>query len=164
MPRTVRIATDRPLERAVVLYDGHCVFCKSQMKNLVTLAKRHAFDALSFQDPGVLDRFEGLTYEECMEEMKLILPDGRVFGGMEAAVRAVTTRPVLGLLAWLYYVPGVRWLMDFAYRQIAKRRYRIAGKALAAGDVECENGTCALHFDLDERAAQKERAALDASS
>lgn len=144
MAQLVQFAADAAPERAVVLYDGHCRFCKAQMKNLTALARPAAFDGLSFQEPGVLDRFEGLTHEACMEEMKLVLPDGRVFGGMEAAARAVATRPILGLVAWLYYLPGLRWLLDWIYRRVAERRYRIAGRELAAEG--CDGGTCAVHF------------------
>lgn len=130
--------------RPVVLYDGHCRFCIAQMKNLLRFARRGALEPVSFQDEGVLQRFEGITYDACMEAMHLVLPDGRVFRGMEAAVRAVLTRPILGASAWLYYVPGVRQLLDALYRWIARRRYEIAGRELAREG--CDGGTCAVHF------------------
>ena len=139
----IQVHGERP-ERAVVLYDGHCRFCKAQMKNLLRLARPGAIEPVDFQDEGVLERFEGLSYDACMEAMHLVTPDGRVFRGMEAAVRAVVTRPVLGAIAWLYYVPGVRHLMDAIYRWIAARRYAIAGRELAASG--CDGGTCSVHF------------------
>ena len=126
-------------ERAVVLYDGHCRFCKGQMKNLLRLAKPGALEPLSFQEEGALDRFDGLTYEACMEAMHLVQPDGRVYRGMEAAVRAVATR-ALGAVALIYYVPGIRHALDAWYRWIAARRYRIAGR-------ECADDACAVHFE-----------------
>lgn len=127
----------------IVLYDGHCRFCAGQMKNLLALARPGAVQALSFQDPGVLARFPGLTHDECMKAMQLVTPDGRVFTAFEAAVRAVATRPLLKPLAYLYYVPGIRQLCDFVYRQVAARRYRIMGKTIAAEG--CDGGTCSLH-------------------
>lgn len=132
-------------ERAVVLYDGHCRFCRAQMKNLLRLAKPSAIEPVSFQDEGVLDRFEGLTWDACMEAMHLVTPDGRVYRGMEAAARAVVTRPFLGAFAWLYYLPGLRQLLDAVYRWIAKRRYAIAGREVARGACD-DGGTCAVHF------------------
>ncbi|HEY8430632.1 MAG TPA: DUF393 domain-containing protein [Sandaracinaceae bacterium] len=137
----VRFAPGAAPARPVVLYDGHCRFCKAQMKNLLRLARPGAIEPLSFQDEGVLDRFEGLTYDACMEAMHLVTPDGRTYRGMEAAVRALATRPILGLYAWLYYLPGVRQLLDAAYRWVAKRRYAIAGRT-----PECEDGACAVHL------------------
>lgn len=141
----VRFEPGTAPERAVVLYDGHCRFCKAQMKNLLGLARRGAIEPVSFQDEGVLERFEGLTYDACMEAMHLVTPEGRVYRGMEAAVRAVVTRPLLGLVAWLYYVPGLRQLLDALYRWVARRRYAIAGRELAA-QGGCDGGTCSVHF------------------
>jgi predicted DCC family thiol-disulfide oxidoreductase YuxK len=126
-----------------VLYDGHCKFCAAQVKNLLTLARPGAIEAVSFQDPGVLERFPGVPYDACFRAMQLITPDGRVFEGFEAAVRAVATRPVIGWLAYVYYVPGLRLACDLVYALVARYRYHLLGKTVAAGD--CEGGTCALH-------------------
>lgn len=130
-------------ERYVVLYDGNCGFCEAQMRNLTALARPGAVQALNLHEPGVLARFPGLSHDECMTAMHLVTPEGRVYRGFEAAARAVATRPVLGWLAYTYYIPGLRQLCDALYRWIAARRYRIMGKAIAAG--ECASGTCALH-------------------
>jgi protein-S-isoprenylcysteine O-methyltransferase Ste14/predicted DCC family thiol-disulfide oxidoreductase YuxK len=128
----------------VVLYDGRCRFCTKQSRNLVRLARPGALEARDFQAPGVLDRFPGLSHEACMRAMHLVCPDGRVFAGFEAAVRAVATRPVVGRVAYLYYVPGLRLALDVLYGLVARYRYLLLGKAVAAG--ACEGGTCSLHF------------------
>ena len=72
-----------------VLYDGHCQLCTRGARKLVALARAGAVEAVSFQEPGVLERFPGLTHEACMQAMYLITPDGRRFRGFEAAVQAV---------------------------------------------------------------------------
>src|SRR5262245_30391144 len=131
--------------RHAVLYDGHCRFCAAGMKRLLSLARPGAIEAINFQEPGALDRFPGISLEACLRQMHLVTPDGRVFAGFEAAVQALATRPVVGKLAYLYYLPGVRWLCDRLYALIAANRYRILGKSAASG--ACEGGTCALHFD-----------------
>ena len=113
------------------------------MRRLLAWARPGAIDAVDFQQPGVLDRFPGLTHDACMRQMHLITPTGKVYGGFEAAVRAVMTRPILGWLARAYYLPGLRQLFDAGYRWIAARRYRLLAKQAAAG--ECPTGTCALH-------------------
>jgi predicted DCC family thiol-disulfide oxidoreductase YuxK len=130
-----------PPGKYIVLYDGHCRFCRAQSRNLLSLARPGAVDAESFQDPAVLARFPGLTHEACMRAMHLVTPTGRVYTGFEAAVQAVATRPIWGRLAYLYYLPGLKLLCDLAYRWIAAHRYRIWGKTAE----ECEGGTCALH-------------------
>lgn len=121
----------------VILYDGHCRFCTSQMKNLARWLPAGKYEALSFQEPGVLERFPGITHELAMQAMIFIDREGRVFRGMEAAVRAVALRAA-GKLAFGYYTPGIRQLLDAIYARIAANRYALAGK-------ECEGGTCALH-------------------
>jgi predicted DCC family thiol-disulfide oxidoreductase YuxK len=133
----------RPTEAAVVLYDGHCRFCKASVDRLVALARPGTLKPVSFQDPGVLARYPGLTHDMCMKQMYLITPAGRRYGGFEAAVQAVATRPVLGWFARIYYVPIIRQLLDLIYGLIAAHRYRIMGKAVAAG--ACDGGTCSLH-------------------
>jgi hypothetical protein len=45
--------------------------------------------------------------------------------------------PRLWCLAPLLHIPGSLPLWQFLYRQVAKRRYKIAGT--------CEDGTCRLH-------------------
>jgi predicted DCC family thiol-disulfide oxidoreductase YuxK len=125
-----------PAARTTVLYDGHCRFCTTQARNLARLTKAGALELVSFQDPGVLERFPGVTHDMCMRAMQLITTHGRVYSGFEAAVHAV------GPLAYIYYVPGIRLLCDAAYWVIAKNRYRLMGKAAK----DCPDGACQLHL------------------
>jgi predicted DCC family thiol-disulfide oxidoreductase YuxK len=126
----------------VLLYDGHCPFCTRQANRLTKIAKPGVVMAADFQSPGVLDEFPGIGHGACMQALHLVTPDGRVFRGVEAIVRALTSRSILGSIAYLYYVPGVRQLCDRLYRFVASRRYWFWGKK-AQG---CETGTCAVHF------------------
>lgn len=128
----------------VLVYDGLCKFCTAGAHRFVRWMGRVEVELLDFQRPGALDRFPGLTHEDCMRAMQLVTPGGRVYSGFEAAARAVATRRVLGRLAYLYYVPGPRQLLDWLYAKVAANRYRLMGKAVAAG--ECESGTCPLHL------------------
>jgi len=133
-----------PSGRFVMLYDGHCRFCTEGSRRLEAWMRRGSVERADFQLPGVLERFPGLTHEKCMERLHLVAPDGRVFAGVEAIVRALATRPLLGRLAYLYFVPGLRQLFDGLYKVIAAHRYRLMGRAVAAGG--CEGGTCSIHF------------------
>jgi predicted DCC family thiol-disulfide oxidoreductase YuxK len=128
----------------VLVYDGLCKFCTAGVHRFVRWMGPVEVELLDFQPPGALDRFPGLTHDACMQAMQLVTPNGRVYHGAEAAARAFATRRVVGRLAYLYYLPGLRQLLDWLYARVAANRYRIMGKAVAAG--ECEGGTCALHF------------------
>lgn len=128
-----------PPGRHVILYDGDCPFCSSQIRRLLALAKPGAVEALSIRDPSVPRRFPGLSADALARAMHLILPDGRVVAGFEAAVRAVATRPFPWALAYLYYIPGLRLLFDLAYAAIARNRYRLFGKR------RCPDAACSRH-------------------
>jgi predicted DCC family thiol-disulfide oxidoreductase YuxK len=140
---TASASKTEPPGNLVVLYDGHCKFCQAQIKNLQKVAKPDSLMPLSFQDEGVLDSFPGVTYEACMKAMQLITPDGRVYQGAEAIARALMTRPIVGLVGYGYYIPGVHILSDAAYATVAANRYRILGKMVESG--ECTEA-CAVHL------------------
>ncbi len=133
-----------PPGKYVLIYDGLCKFCTASVHRFVRWMGPVETELLDFQPPGALDRFPGLTHGACMKAMQLVTPDGRVYSGAEAIVRALATRRIVGRLAYVYYLPGLRQLLDWLYARIAANRYRIMGKAVAAG--ECAGGTCALHL------------------
>jgi predicted DCC family thiol-disulfide oxidoreductase YuxK len=128
----------------VVLFDGHCAFCRAQAARLARWAGRGAVELRDFQEDGVLDAFPTLTHEACMKAMHLVAHDGRVFVGAEAVARAMMTAWWLWPFAWVYYVPGVRWLAERAYAWIARRRYRL--RRVGGKTVECDGDTCRVHY------------------
>ncbi|MGI9474006.1 MAG: thiol-disulfide oxidoreductase DCC family protein, partial [Rubripirellula sp.] len=69
----------------VVIYDGECNFCRSQVQNLSRLdwgGKRLAF--ISLHDPRVTERYPDLTHEQLMDQMYLIDGSGVQHGGADA--------------------------------------------------------------------------------
>ena len=135
---TLRVLRTAAPGRFVVLYDGFCRFCSRESKRLARLTKNRV-EHLDFQEPGTLEAFPGVTYDACMEEMILVTPEGRVFGGAEAIARALGTRMLFRLLLLPYFLPGIRQLTDAAYRKLSRIRYKLAGGG-------CDGGTCELHF------------------
>jgi predicted DCC family thiol-disulfide oxidoreductase YuxK len=125
----------------VVIYDGHCRFCTAQVKNLARMdpgGRRLAF--LSLHDQEVTRRYPDLSYDQLMEQMYVVDRRGKRHAGA-AAFRYLTTRlPMLYVLAPLLHIPFSLPLWQWAYRQVAKRRYRF-GKT-----EDCAEGTCKVHF------------------
>jgi len=117
--------------RGWVFYDAECRFCVAGMQRWGGLFARHGFRWLPLQTPGTAARL-GFTEAELQEEMKLLLADGRIFGGVDAwamLFRAVWWLwPVGALLA----VPGLRWCGARVYAWVARNRH-------------CFGGSCALH-------------------
>jgi predicted DCC family thiol-disulfide oxidoreductase YuxK len=83
-------------------------------------------EAVSLHDPDLAKRFPALSREELRKALHLITPSGRVYAGFEAAVRVVAMGRFPGKLAFLYYLPGLHWLLDRAYSWLAARRYRLS--------------------------------------
>jgi predicted DCC family thiol-disulfide oxidoreductase YuxK len=125
----------------VVIYDGECNFCRSQVGNLRRLdwgGQRLSF--VSLHDPRVAERYPDLSHESLMEQMYVVDGKGSRHGGADA-VRYLTRRlPTLWLIAPLMHIPFTAGLWRWAYKQVAKRRYKLAGKS-------CENDACSIHFD-----------------
>ena len=127
----------------VVIYDGQCNFCKSQVSRLRALdccGPRLSF--LSLHDPRVADRYPDLTPEQLMEQMYVVDRQGRALGGSDA-VRYLSRRiPWLWPLAPLLHLPGTAGLWRWGYHQIAKRRYKLGGRANT-----CDGDACSLHLN-----------------
>ena len=138
-----------PAERPdadVVIYDGKCNFCIGQVKNLMRFdccGERLSF--LSLHDPRVAERYPDLSYDDLMAQMYVIDGSGRRHGGADA-VRYLTRRlRLLWPAAPILHLPGSAGLWRWLYRQVAKQRYKLAGKK-TGGEV-CEGDACAVHFD-----------------
>jgi predicted DCC family thiol-disulfide oxidoreductase YuxK len=129
----------------LVLYDGRCVFCTRSVHQLRKFDGKNRLAFVSIHDPLVAERFPDLSLEQLMEQMYVIPhsnPHQR-YGGA-AAIRYLSRRlPKLWLLAPLLHIPFSMPLWQYLYRQVARRRYR-----LAKHSGECdESGTCELHFE-----------------
>ena len=126
-------------EQSILIYDGHCSFCTSQAESL----KRQAHGRVaieSFQDPAVLKKYPALTHADCMKEVKLVKPDGKILGGAHAILYALAENPVWKFLLWLYPLPILKTCFDLGYQFIANRRYWIKRKK-----KDCPGGNCNLH-------------------
>jgi len=125
----------------VVIFDGQCNFCKSQIRTLQRLnCFGNRLTYISLHDPRVAQNYPDLTHEMMMEQMYVVDQAGRRHGGADA-VRYLTRRlPTLWLAAPLLHLPGTARLWRWLYQQVAKRRYKLAGKS-------CDDDSCSVHFD-----------------
>jgi predicted DCC family thiol-disulfide oxidoreductase YuxK len=137
-----------PIERPeadVVLYDGNCRICTSQIRRLPWWDCQGKLAYLSLHDPEVARRYPDLTHEMLMRDMYIVDRAGRRHRGA-AAIRYLSRRlRRLWWLAPLLHIPFSLPLWQFLYRQIADRRYRF-------GRVEsCGDDACSLHARGDAR-------------
>ncbi|MFO0925136.1 MAG: DUF393 domain-containing protein [Pirellulales bacterium] len=125
--------------KILVLFDGQCNFCRTQIGWLQWLDKWSQLEFLSLHDPSVAARAPNLTFEQLMEQMWVVTPEGSQFGGADAVRYLSRKLPFLFPLAPVLHFPFSMPLWRACYRCIARYRYYLAGK-------NCENGTCSLHF------------------
>jgi predicted DCC family thiol-disulfide oxidoreductase YuxK len=136
MSATITTAT-KP-DRDIVLYDGLCRFCRSQIAILKRLDLTGRLVFVSLHDPSVARDFPEIPFENLMREMYLVDGAGNAHGGADA-LRVLSRRlPLLWPLALLLHIPFSRPMWNWGYRVVARNRYRIAGKC-------DEAGTCHLH-------------------
>ena len=110
-----------PAERATLIYDGQCGMCRDAVELLRRWDRDHALAYVPFQDSAGVARF-GIELPALAAAMHLILPDGRVFAGADAAPELARLLPGKRWMAPLYRVPGVRPAARRVYAWIAARR------------------------------------------
>ena len=120
----------------VIVYDGQCGFCRSQVARIQRMDRRDQFEYIPSQSPDLLERFPQLRGEDFNSGMRLVDPEGRVLAGADAVHGIAERLPGWRRLAWLYRVPGLNALGRAVYRWIAANRHRL-GRT-------CEEDACRL--------------------
>ena len=130
---------DRP-DADVVIFDGECNFCRGQVKRLARWDRAGRLAFVSLHDPIVAQRYPDLTHDQMMEQMVIVDRAGHRHGGAAAFRYLSRKMPRLWILAPLIHIPFTLPLWQWGYRQVAKRRYKIAGKQ------GCDGDACEVHF------------------
>ena len=128
-------------KKAVVLFDGQCNFCISQVRNLKRLDLFNRLELVSLHEPTVAQRYPDLTHDQLMEQMWVISPSGKRYAGAYSLRYLSRLLPMLWPIAPALHLPGLMPLWSYLYRAVANRRYRIAGR-------NCSEGTCSIHADI----------------
>jgi predicted DCC family thiol-disulfide oxidoreductase YuxK len=105
-----------------LIYDGECGLCRQAVGLLKRWDREQALRFVPFQDGPAVARF-GIALPALAAAMHLVLPDGRVYAGADAAPELLRLFPGKRWLAWLFRVPGVPPLARLSYAWIAARRH-----------------------------------------
>jgi len=114
-PRRVAVPPARPL----VVFDGDCGFCRFWIERWKSVSGGR-LDYAPYQE--VAGRFDEIPEAEFRRAVQLVLPSGEVFGAAHAVVRALAEIPGKGHWLTLYRVPGIRPIVELAYRLTAANR------------------------------------------
>ncbi len=124
----------------VVIWDGHCKFCLSQVQRLRRFDLFGQLAYISLHDPRVAERYPDLSHTELMKQMWVVTSDGRRFGGADAGRYLSRKLPGLWWLAPLLHIPLSMPLWRRLYAKIAERRYRLSGTSCDSDE------SCSVHF------------------
>ena len=111
-----------------VFYDGDCPLCLKEIRFLQWADKRR--NLIRFTDIAAT-QFDpsttGRTMDELMDRIHGRLPSGELIEGVEV-FRQLYSAIGLGWVVALTRLPGLRWLLDVAYRFFAKNRLKWTGR------------------------------------
>ncbi len=108
-------------DRWLLVYDGDCGFCRGSVVWVLERDRADRIDARPFQASGVLEA-AGVSRREAERASWLVAPDGRRWGGADAAARVLRLLPGWRLAGRLLGAPPVIWVARPVYRWIARHR------------------------------------------
>jgi lipase maturation factor 1 len=111
-----------PPDKPVLIYDGDCNFCKLWIKRW-RQTTRDRVEYVPFQDAAVAKRFPEISRARFEQAVHLILPQGTVFSGAEAAFRTLAQNPdATWFCDWYQQSPLFRQVSEGVYRLVARHR------------------------------------------
>jgi predicted DCC family thiol-disulfide oxidoreductase YuxK len=119
-----------------VFYDGACPLCMREIRMLQGRDQRQRIRFVDIAANGFDAASVGLTWETLMDRIHGRLPDGTMVEGVEVFRRLYAAVGFAPLVA-LTRLPGVKQLLNVAYRAFAKNRLRLTGR--------CLDGACEIH-------------------
>ena len=116
-----------------VLYDGQCEICQACVSWLRVLDRRQQTDCVSIELASLPHLHPDLKLENCLQELHLITPEGRICVGWDAVTVLARLFPVTWLVGAMGATPPFRWLGRALYRFVARNRYALS---------KCRGGAC----------------------
>jgi predicted DCC family thiol-disulfide oxidoreductase YuxK len=133
--------------RGCVYFDAECPFCVRGVARWGRLFERAGFRWVPLQTPGAAARLD-MSDMELRAEMKLLLPGGRVVGGVDAWAAMLRVVWWLWPLGALLAVPGIRGLGRAGYRWLARNRHCLGGSCASPGRKAPRRNRHAAFFEL----------------
>jgi predicted DCC family thiol-disulfide oxidoreductase YuxK len=109
----------------VLIFDGECSVCRGAVDWIRARSNPGGFELGSGHDEALSARFPFLDKSACLSAAHLVLPDGKVVAGEQAAAEVFARLPGYGYLARTLRFPGVSIITRAFYRGFALRRHAI---------------------------------------
>lgn len=114
-------------EGAVLIYDGECQVCVKTADWIRARSFPESFRFLSCHSEERAKQFPLIEKDACLQAMHLVLPDGTVYVGEQAAPEIFRRLRRYRWAAVLFALPGAGILSRLFYRWFARHRHRAAG-------------------------------------
>ena len=107
--------------RGWLFFDAECRFCTRTARWVAPILERRGMAVAPLQDPrvGVL---LGMSREELLRELRLLLSDGKHYGGADAVVALAREIWWWRPLVWIAKIPWMMELLRKGYRWVAASR------------------------------------------
>lgn len=109
-----------------IFYDAECRFCVREMQRWEPVFARRGFIWKPLQTPAAAQQL-GVSEADLRDEMKLLTPEARVLGGVDAWARLFRSVWWLWPVGALLALPGARGLGAIVYRWVAQHRHCLSG-------------------------------------
>ena len=107
--------------RGWLFFDSQCSFCTRIARWLAPILRRRGLAVAPLQDPRVAALL-GMSRQELLEELRVLLCDGINVGGVNAVMAVAREIWWARPLGWLAALPGGVHVLESGYRRIARRR------------------------------------------
>ncbi len=113
----------------VLIYDAECRICVASKKWIERWDRKRQIRFLPFQSEEAKKWIPEMASLECLDAMRLINCQRTVLSGIDAFRGMLPYLPLGKIIAVLFYLPGIPRWAEWAYRILAKNRYRWFGPA-----------------------------------
>jgi predicted DCC family thiol-disulfide oxidoreductase YuxK len=110
----------------VVLYDGHCGFCRRWSRRLARWDGQGRIRQVPYQKREGIAGLPVIADADLDRALHVVLPGGRVACGAHGIIALLPWLPGGRPLGWLASIPGMASLADRLYQVVARRRHRLA--------------------------------------
>ena len=107
-------------ERHLILFDGHCSFCRRVVERLLVRDRQGLFRAVPYQEAPTPPMTPALA-EACARAVHLVRTDGGILQGARA-VLFILEHSGAGFPARLAACPPLVWPLELGYRFVARNR------------------------------------------
>ncbi|MDQ2890117.1 MAG: DUF393 domain-containing protein [Gemmatimonadota bacterium] len=109
--------------RYAVIYDGDCDVCSALAARLRRLDRRHQFEIVASQAPGVRGTFSWIPATAFAESLQLVRrSDAATWEGAAAVERILAELPAARISSWIFSAPFARPVAERVYRWFAQHR------------------------------------------